>query len=62
MTQLQNTLSRIPLIDKMRRLTLWQPKAAPLRVSRLAEGEGEAAIVLRTLALRSLHAPRRFRA
>lgn len=59
MTKLQNTLRQIRLFEKMRAAA--GRKRTPLRVSRLAEGEGEAALMLRTLALRSLSSPRRFR-
>ena len=51
----------IRLVEKLRQAVIRARKRAPLRVSRLAEGEGDAALLWRTLAMQSLDSPRRFR-
>lgn len=58
MTQLQNKLRHIRLFELFRQRGMNSHGGQAQRVSRLSEGEGEAAILLRRMAARSLATPR----
>ncbi|KIC19457.1 MULTISPECIES: hypothetical protein [unclassified Leisingera] len=57
MTKLQNKLRRMRLFELMRQRGMGSNAGCKLRVSRLTDEEGEEAILLRTLAARSLTTP-----
>ncbi|UWQ34674.1 hypothetical protein K3555_09405 [Leisingera sp. M527] len=57
MTKLQNKLRHMRLFELMRQREMASHVSRKLRVSRLADGEGDEAILLRDLATRSLTAP-----
>ncbi|KIC37456.1 hypothetical protein [Leisingera sp. ANG-M7] len=57
MTKLQNKLRRMRLFELMRQHGLARNAVRELQVSRLTDEEGEEAILLRTLAARSLTMP-----
>ncbi|UWQ81024.1 hypothetical protein K3725_08525 [Leisingera sp. S132] len=58
MTKLQNKLRRMRLFELMRQRGMGSTAGHDLRVSRLTDEEGEEAIMLRTMAARSLTMPR----
>ncbi|AHD03008.1 hypothetical protein [Leisingera methylohalidivorans] len=57
MTKLQSKLRHTRLFDLMRQREMARDASRKLRVSRLTDGEGDEAILLRDLATRSLTAP-----
>ncbi|OED47672.1 hypothetical protein [Leisingera sp. S232] len=57
MTKLQNKLRRMRLLDLIRQRSTASQATCNLRVSRLAEEDGEEAVLLRTQASLSLTAP-----
>ncbi|WP_323775856.1 hypothetical protein [Leisingera sp.] len=57
MTKLQSKLRHTRLFELMRRREMARHASLKLRVSRLTDGEGDEAILLRDLAARSLTAP-----
>ncbi|KIC08458.1 hypothetical protein RA19_21090 [Leisingera sp. ANG-M1] len=57
MTKLQNKLRHLRLFELMRQREMASHVSRKLRVSRLTDGEGEEAILLRNLATRSLTTP-----
>ncbi|NVK16402.1 MAG: hypothetical protein HWE35_19705 [Rhodobacteraceae bacterium] len=57
MTKLQNKLRRMRLFEQMRQRGMVCNAGRDLRVSRLTDEEGEEAIMLRTMAARSLTMP-----
>ncbi|UWQ51460.1 hypothetical protein K3720_08590 [Leisingera caerulea] len=57
MTKLQNKLRHMRLFELMRQRDMVSHVSRKLRVSRLTDDDGEEAILLRTLASRSLTTP-----
>ncbi|MDC0656617.1 hypothetical protein N6L27_01235 [Leisingera sp. SS27] len=57
MTKLQNKLRRMRLFELMRQRGMTSNAGRELRVSRLTDEEGDEAILLRTMAARSLTMP-----
>ncbi|UWQ85255.1 hypothetical protein [Leisingera caerulea] len=57
MTELQNKLRHMRLFELMRQRDMASHVGRKLRVSRLTDDDGEEAILLRTLASRSLTTP-----